>query len=229
MSELATPRLVSRAFDGAFRTSELAALLVRVGLYAQTGRLEVKQGTALRAFGLRRGRLVEIETTEDDEAFERAMLGLSDGVLERAQASARELDVPLQQVLRQNQLLEPAVLGQAERAHANRVIAGCLDGADAIAWLDRRHQPSPDATTDLALFGAVWSAVLTRWPPEQRAALACRLGAPGLQLVDGAQPFLQQLGGAVTLPRSNRPQELDAEQQALLGGLLMCGIIRPVG
>jgi hypothetical protein len=219
-------RLTSRALDGAFRDTELPALILRIALYGETGRIELKQNTSVRAFAFRRGRLLEIDTTEDEEAFEQHVVGLEGEVLARAKKTAREEEMSLAQVLRQNKAIEAQVIDQAERAYARRVITGCIDGGDAIAWFDRRHQPPPEVTTDLYVQSAIWAALTSRWPAANRAALARRAAATNLEVVAGAEPLLIHLGGATPV-ELGAPQQLSEEQLAGVGGMVLCGVVRP--
>ncbi len=228
--QLPWSRLSGRAFDGAFSVVELPSLFVRLGLYAQTGRLELRQGGTIRAFGFRAGRLVEVETTEEEEAFEHELeqvTSLSGRGIARAVHMARHKDVPLVRVLRERELPDLATLDGIERAHARHVIAACLGGEDAVAWLDRRWEPPAAAVTDLGLFAAVWQGLLARFSAADRAAVGRQVaGAGKLQLVEGAQAFLKQVGSSLA---PKHPGELESENEeylARLGAVGLSGLAR---
>jgi hypothetical protein len=214
-------RLGSRAVDGVFHGFEVPSLLLRGALFGHTGRLELTQSDATRAFTFDQGRLVEVESTAASEAVE-AFLALAPG--QRRLAQVVRSATAATASLRTSQALEPQALLAVLKAQARHVVWGALGGGEAVAWFEPQA-PSVEPGPDLECFAAVWEALSRRYNESELERLADRLG-PRLRVNDAAPGLLRQVQAEPSLLRmAVAAQSASASDRWRLGALTLLGLI----
>ncbi len=220
-------RLFTRAVDGAFGVVELPALLVRPGLYAQSGRLRVRQGMSERLFVFAHGALADVQSTEAGESLASVLARLverNDPRVDSALETARRRGFRLVDVLA-GALRDKELAVRVLRAQAARVVEGAIAVGPAVAWFERGAPAR--AQMDLHAFDAVWRAVLALWPEVDRFALGRHIQATGCRPLEAAGPYLRTAGAAKSLIGLARAATTPKEHElSELGALALCGLVQ---